>query len=59
LNPDPSLARNSRSAFSRMIKKVYEVNPLACPKFQGEMRIIAFLVDITPTAKMCLISFLS
>ena len=28
-----------------MIRKVYEVNPLTCPKCRGEMRIIAFLTD--------------
>jgi hypothetical protein len=28
-----------------MIRKVYEVNPLTCPRCQGEMRIIAFLTD--------------
>ncbi|MGB8951728.1 MAG: acid--CoA ligase [Candidatus Aminicenantales bacterium] len=26
-----------------MIRKVYEINPLTCPKCQAEMRIIAFL----------------
>jgi len=30
-----------------MIKKVYEVNPLTCPRCQGEMRIIAFLTDFS------------
>ncbi|HUU80779.1 MAG TPA: acid--CoA ligase [Acidobacteriota bacterium] len=28
-----------------MIRKVYEVNPMACPKCQAEMCIIAFLTD--------------
>ena len=28
-----------------MIRKVYEVNPMACPKCQTEMCIIAFLTD--------------
>lgn len=28
-----------------MIRKVYEVNPLTCPRCRGEMRIIAFLTD--------------
>ncbi len=28
-----------------MIRKVYEVNPLTCPKCQAEMRIIAFITD--------------
>ena len=28
-----------------MIRKVYEVDPLLCPKCGGRMRIIAFLTD--------------
>ena len=37
--------RVPRRGWAEMIKKVYEVNPLACPKCRGEMRIIAFLTD--------------
>jgi len=28
-----------------MIRKVYDVSPLVCPKCLGQMRIIAFLTD--------------
>jgi hypothetical protein len=31
--------------WAEMIRKVYEVDPLACPKCGGRMRIIAFLTD--------------
>jgi hypothetical protein len=31
--------------WAEMIRKVYEVDPLRCPKCQGQMRIIAFLTD--------------
>lgn len=37
--------RVPRRGWAEMIRKVYEVNPLTCPKCQGEMRIIAFLTD--------------
>ena len=37
--------RIPRRGWAEMIRKVYEVNPLICPKCQGEMRIIAFLTD--------------
>lgn len=37
--------RIPRRGWAEMIKKVYEVNPMACPQCQGEMRIIAFLTD--------------
>ena len=28
-----------------MIKRVYEVDPLACPRCGAEMRVIAFIID--------------
>ncbi len=34
-----------RQNWARLIQKVYEVDPLICPKCQGEMRIIAFIED--------------
>jgi len=37
--------RIPRRGWAEMIRKVYKVNPLTCPKCQGEMRIIAFLTD--------------
>jgi hypothetical protein len=30
-----------------MIRKVYEVDPMACPKCGAEMRIIAFITDFS------------
>jgi len=26
-----------------LIKRVYEVNPLCCPKYQGQMKVVAFV----------------
>jgi len=37
--------RIARRGWAEMIRKVYEVNPLSCPKCQGEMCIISFLTD--------------
>jgi hypothetical protein len=34
-----------RQGWAEMIRKVYEVNALSCPKCQGEMRVISFLTD--------------
>jgi len=31
--------------WAEMIRKVYEIDPLRCPKCQGQMRIIAFITD--------------
>jgi hypothetical protein len=36
-----------RRGWAEMIRKVYEVSPLVCPKCRGEMRIIAFITDFS------------
>ena len=33
------------SGWAEMIKKVYEINPLICPKCGGTMRIVSFIED--------------
>ena len=33
------------SAWARFIQKVYEVDPLECPKCSGPMRVISFITD--------------
>ena len=38
----PTPNRSSQT-WAMLIKRVYEVDPLCCPKCQGEMRVIAFL----------------
>lgn len=38
-------ARSLRRRWAEMIKRVYEVDPLVCPRCHGEMRIIAFIID--------------
>jgi len=35
--------RAFRKNWSRLIRKVYEVDPLICPKCQGRMRVVAFI----------------
>ena len=34
-----------RKSWARLIQKIYEVDPLVCPKCQGVMRIISFIED--------------
>ena len=38
-------SRAYRKNWARLIKKIYEVDPLTCPKCQGKMRIISFIDD--------------
>ena len=39
-------SKEFRQNWARLIQKVYEVNPLICPKCQGAMKIISFIEDI-------------
>ena len=34
-----------RKSWARLIQKIYEVDPLTCPKCRGSMRVIAFIED--------------
>ena len=36
-----------RRGWAEMIRKVYEVDPLTCPECGGQMKIIAFLTDLS------------
>jgi len=37
--------KSCSKSWARLIKKIYEVDPLLCPKCKGNMRIIAFIED--------------
>jgi hypothetical protein len=45
-------ARALRRRWAEMIKWVYEVDPMVCPRCHCEMRIIAFIVDPTVINKI-------
>ena len=36
-------SKGYRKNWARLIQKIYEVDPLACPRCKGEMRIMAFI----------------
>ena len=42
---DSEYKNGCNKSWARLIKKIYEVDPLVCPKCGGEMRIIAFIED--------------
>jgi len=42
LQPEES-SKGYRKNWARLIQKIYEVDPLACPRCKGEMRIMAFI----------------
>ena len=44
LEPDGNV-KALRKGWARLIQKIYEVDPLVCPKCKGTMRIISFIED--------------
>ena len=48
-----ALASHAKSAWARLIRKVYEADPLECSKCHGPMRIIS-LIDDPPVVRRTL-----
>ncbi len=44
LQPEES-SKGYRKNWARLIQKIYEVDPLACPRCKGEMRVLSFIGD--------------
>ncbi len=44
LEPD-ELSKESRKNWARLIQKIYEVDPLTCPKCSGIMKVISVIED--------------
>jgi hypothetical protein len=42
---EPEVADRAKAAWARLIQKVYEIDPLECPKYGGPMRLIAAIDD--------------
>jgi hypothetical protein len=42
MSPEPAARRRS---WAELIRRVYEVDPLICPKCGGEMRVVAFITE--------------
>ncbi len=49
---EDELRRLPSKGWAEMIRKVYEVDPLTCPKCGGKMRVIAFLTDYAVVDKI-------
>ncbi len=45
IEPVSAFAARAKAAWARLIRKVYEADPLECPKCHGPMRIIALIND--------------
>ena len=44
LEPDGT-SKEFRKSWARLRQKIYEVDPLTCPKCSGAMRVISFIED--------------
>jgi hypothetical protein len=54
-NTETSLtARQSRASWARLIAKVYEADPMACPRCASPMRILAVITDPQQVRKILL-----
>ena len=42
---EPEASFASHKSWAQLIQKIYEVDPLTCPKCQGHMCVIAFIED--------------
>ena len=51
LEPDES-SKEFRKSWVRLIQKIYEVDPLVCPKCTGQMRVIAFIEEMDVIRKI-------
>jgi hypothetical protein len=53
--PQPELsvsAKQSRAAWARLIKKVYDSDPLSCPRCHKPMRVVAVITDPAQVLKI-------
>jgi hypothetical protein len=53
--PQPELSvsvKQSRAAWARLIKKVYEADPLSCPRCHNPMKVIAVITDPAQVLKI-------
>lgn len=44
--------RAARRGWAQLIRRIYEVDPLVCPRCGGQMRIIAFLTELSVIGKI-------
>lgn len=39
-------SKEAKQNWARLIQKIYEVDPLICPKCEGSMKIVAFIEEL-------------
>jgi hypothetical protein len=49
---DSTYRKKCRANWARLIQKIYEIDPLTCPKCNGTMRVLAFIEETTVIRKI-------
>ncbi len=44
--PNTLSSKEAKQNWARLIQKIYEVDPLICPKCEGSMKIVAFIEEL-------------
>ena len=44
-DPAPSEVSSLRRRWAELLRRVYEIDPLVCPRCGGEMRVISFITE--------------
>jgi len=55
--PNETSYSEARQNWARLIQKIYEVDPLVCPKCQGQMKIISIIDDFEIIDKISRVTF--
>jgi hypothetical protein len=50
--PDSAYRKKCRANWARLIQKIYEIDPLTCPKCNGTMRVLAFIEEAAVIRKI-------
>jgi hypothetical protein len=45
VEPEPEAIREAKRRWAELLRKILEVDPLACPRCGQEMRIVAFITE--------------
>ena len=55
--PNEISSSEARQNWARLIQQIYEVDPLVCPKCQGQMKIISIIDDFEIIDKILRVTF--
>ena len=45
VDPEPEVLREARRRWAELLRRIFEADPLACPRCGEEMRIVAFITE--------------